>query len=145
SWLDLLGGMTRGVNTSLDDNNHSVSFLAGFGVNLDGGKLALNGASSIGPETPGNNRDLRYLSDIYLTWKITDKWTSITELNFARDDAANADGYGGAQYLTYAINDNFTAKIRAEVWRDDKGFYVASFADPHDPMRALDGQPAIDP
>jgi hypothetical protein len=52
SWLDLLGGITRGANTSLDDNNHSVSFLAGLGVNLNGGKLTLNGATSIGPETP---------------------------------------------------------------------------------------------
>ena len=80
-----------------------------------------------------------------ITWKITDKWTSITEFNFARDDGADADGYGVAQYLTYAINDKFTAKIRGEIWRDDKGFYVASFADPHDPMRSLGGQAVIDP
>ena len=144
SWLDLLGGVTRGVNTSLDDNNDSAGFLAGFGMTFNGGKLLVNAATHIGPETPDDDHDLRYLSDIYLTWKMTDKWTSITELNFARDDAANADGYGGAQYLTYAINDRFTAKARGEVWRDDKGFYVASFADPHDPMRALAGQPVID-
>jgi hypothetical protein len=145
SQLDLLAGVTRGVNMSLDDNNHSVSFLAGFGVNLNGGKLTLNGTTSIGPETPGNNRDLRYLNDIYLIWKMTDKWTSITEVNLARDDAADANGYGGAQYLIYAISDKVAAKIRGEVWRDDKGFYVASFADPHDPIRALDGKPVIDP
>jgi hypothetical protein len=66
-------------------------------------------------------------------------------VNFVRDDAADADGYGGAQYFTYAFNDKFTAKIRAEVWRDGKGFYVVSFADPHDPMRALAGEPVIDP
>jgi Putative beta-barrel porin-2, OmpL-like. bbp2 len=145
SWLDLLGGVDRGVNTSLDDNNDSLGFLAGFGLTLNGGKLLVNAATHIGPETPGNNDDLRYLSDIYVTWKITDKWTSITEFNFARDDAADADGYGAAQYLTYAINDKITAKLRAEIWRDDKGFYVASFADPHDPMRALSGQAVIDP
>jgi Putative beta-barrel porin-2, OmpL-like. bbp2 len=145
SWLDLLGGVDRGVNTSLDDNNDSLGFLAGFGLNLNGGKLLVNAATHIGPETPGNNDALRYLSDIYVTWKITDKWTSITEFNFARDDAADADGYGAAQYLTYAINDKITAKIRAEIWRDDKGFYVASFADPHDPMRSLGGQAVIDP
>ena len=49
----------------------------------------------------------------------------------------DADAYGAAQTLTYAINDMLTAGIRGEIWRDDKGFYVASFADPHDPMRAL--------
>ena len=36
------------------------------------------------------------------------------------------DAYGVAQYLTYAINDMITAKIRGEIWRDDKGFYAAS-------------------
>ena len=145
SWLDLLGGVTRGVNTSLDDNNDSVGFLAGFGLNLNGGKFLVNAATHIGPETPNDNHDLRYLSDIYATWKITDKWTSITEFDFARDDGADANGYGVAQYLTYAINDMFTVKIRGEIWRDDKGFYVASFADPHDPMRGLGGQAVIDP
>ena len=76
SWLDLLGGVTRGVNTSLDDNNDSAGFLAGFGMTFNGGKLLVNGATHIGPETPNDDHDLRYLSDIYLTWKITDKWTS---------------------------------------------------------------------
>ncbi|HEY2712343.1 MAG TPA: porin [Chthoniobacterales bacterium] len=145
SWLDLLGGVDCGVNTSFDDNNDSVGYLAGLGLNLYGGKLLVNGATHIGPETPDNNHDLRYLSDIYVTWKITDKWTSITEFNFARDDGADADGYGAAQYLTYAVNDKIAAKIRGEIWRDDKGFYVASFADPHDPVRSLGGQPVVDP
>ena len=145
SWLDLLGGVTRGVNTSIDDNNDSAGFLGGFGLNLAGGKLAVNGATHIGPETPNNNRDLRYLNDIYITWKITDKWTSTSEFNFTRDNAANADAYGVAQYLTYAISDKIVAKIRGELWRDDKGFYVASFADPHDPMRSLGGESVSDP
>jgi len=36
----------------------------------------------------------------------------------------------GRKYLTYAINDRISAKIRGEIWRDDKAFYVAQFADP---------------
>ena len=144
-WLDLIAGITRGVNTAFDDNNDSAAFHGGFGITLNDGKLLLNGSTHIGPETPDNNRDLRYLSDIFVTWKITDKWTSITEVNFARDDATDADGYGGAQYLTCAINENLTANLRGEIWRDDNGFYVASFADPHDPIRSLGGQSVIDP
>lgn len=50
-----------------------------------------------------------------------------------------------AQYLVYAVNDRLTAQIRGEIWRDDKGFYVAQFADPGDPLRALEGEPAVDP
>ena len=145
NWLDLMGGVTRGVNTSVEDNNDSPAFDGGVGLNLNEGKLVVSASTHIGPETPNNNSALRYLNDITVTWKIRDKLTSITDMNYARDDLANADGFGVAQYFTYAITDKVTAKIRGEIWRDDKGFFVAQFADPHDPVRALDGEPTIDP
>ncbi len=145
NWLDLMAGVTRGVNTGIDDNNDSPAFHGGVGLNLNEGKLVVSASTHIGPETPHNNSDLRYLNDVAVTWKISDKLTSITDMNYARDDHADADGFGVAQYFTCAINDNITAKIRGEIWRDDKGFFVAQFADPHDPMRALGGEPTIDP
>src|ERR1700731_2839993 len=144
-WLDLYSGITRGVNTSLDDNNDCVSFHGGVGLNLLDGKLTVLASTSIGPETPNNNHDQRYLNDITVTAKITDKFTSITDLNYALDEVIDAKAYGIAQYFTYAINSWLTAGIRGEIFRDDKGFYVVSFADNHDPMRALEGQPTIDP
>jgi hypothetical protein len=143
--LDLIAGITRGVNTSIDDNNDSPAFHGGVGLNFNEGKFAVSASTHIGPETPHDDSDLRYLSDIAITWKISTKLTSITDLNYARDDFANADCSGVAQYFTYTINDQVTAKIRGEIWRDDKGFFVAQFADPHDPMRALGGEPTIDP
>jgi hypothetical protein len=133
------------VNTSIDDNNDSVAFDGGIGLDLNESKLVISAATHIGPETPNNNHDQRYLNCITTTWKITDKLTSITDLNFAHDDGADADGYGVAQYFTYAINSWLTAGVRGEIWRDDKGFYVVSFANDHDPMRALEGEPTIDP
>jgi hypothetical protein len=144
-WLNLIGGVTRGINTSIDDNNNAPAFHGGIGLHFNEEKFVVSAATHIGPETPGNDHDLRYLNTITTTWKITDKLTSITDLNYTHDEAADASAYGVAQYLTYAINDRITAKIRGEIWRDDKGFYVAQFADPHDPMRALGGQPTIDP
>ena len=144
-WLDLYSGITRGVNTSLDDNNDNVSFQGGVGLNLLDGKLTVLATTSIGPETPNNNHDQRYLNDITVTAKITDKFTSITDLNYARDEVIDAQAYGIAQYFTYAINSWLTAGIRGEIFRDNKGFYVVSFADSHDPMRALEGEPTIDP
>ncbi len=145
NWLDLMAGVTRGVNTSVEDNNDSPAFAGGVGLNLNEGKLVVSASTHIGPETPNNNSALRSLNDITVTWKIRDKLTSITDMNYARDDLANADGFGVAQYFTYAITDKVTAKIRGEIWRDDKGFFVAQFADPHDPVRALDGEATIDP
>ena len=143
--LDLYSGITRGVNTSLDDNNDNVSFQGGVGLNLLDGKLTVLATTSIGPETPNNNHDQRYLNDITVTAKITDKFTSIIDLNYARDEVIDAQAYGIAQYFTYAINSWLTAGIRGEIFRDDKGFYVVSFANTHDPMRALEGEPTIDP
>jgi hypothetical protein len=145
SWLDLMAGVTRGVNTSIEDNNDSVAFHGGFGLNFFGGKLTVAAATHFGPETPNDNHDQRYLNCITTTWKITDKWTSITDLNYARDDGADADAYGVAQYFTYAINSWITAGLRGEIFSDQKGFYVVSFANTHDPMRLLEGQPTIDP
>ncbi len=143
--FDLIGGVTRGVNTSLDDNNDALAFHGGVGLTLNEGKWVVSASTHIGPETPRNNSDLRYLNDIAITWKISDKLTSISDLNFARDDFADADGYGVAQYFSWTFNSVVTAKIRGEIWRDDKGFFAAQFADSHDPMRALGGEPTIDP
>ena len=144
-WLDVMAGITRGVNTSIEDNNDSLAFHGGIGLNFNEGKVIVAAATHIGPETPNNNHDQRYLNCITTTWKITDKLTSITDLNYAHDDGADADTCGVAQYLTYAINSWFTAGVRGEIFRDDQGFYVASFANDHDPVRALEGEPTIDP
>jgi hypothetical protein len=144
-WLDLMAGATRGVNTSIDDNNGALAFHGGLGLNFNDGKVVVSASTHIGPETPRDNRDPRYLSDITTTWKITDKLTSITDLNYALDDLTGAKAYGVAQYFTYSINSWLTAGVRGEIFRDEKGFYVVSFADNEDPMRALRGDATIDP
>ena len=138
-WLDVMAGVTRGVNTSIDDNNDAPAFHGGLGVNFYDGKVVVSASTHIGPETPRNDHDLRYLNDITTTWKITDKLTSITDLNNALDDVAGAKAYGVAQYFTYAINSWLTAGMRGEIFRDDQGFYVVSFADNDDAMDLLRG------
>lgn len=144
-WLDLYSGITRGVNTSIEDNNDSVSFHGGVGLNLLDGKLTILATTSIGPETPNNNHNQSYFNDIAITAKITDKFTSLTDLNYALNEVSDAQAFGIAQYFTYAINSWLTAGIRGEIFWDDDGFYVFSFANTHDPMRALEGEPTIDP
>jgi hypothetical protein len=105
--LDLYAGITRGVNTSVDDNNESPAFHGGVGLNLLDGKLTALAATYIGPETPGDNRHNRYLNDITISTKPTKNFTSITDLNYIYDEAADATGYGVAQYFIYTINDVF--------------------------------------
>ena len=138
-WLDVMAGVTRGVNTSIDDNNDAPAFHGGLGLNFYDGKVVIAASTHIGPETPHNDHDLRYLNDITTTLKITDKLTSITDLNFALDEVTDAKAYGVAQYFTYAVNSWLTAGVRGGIFRDDQGFYVVSFADNDDAMDLLRG------
>jgi len=132
-WLDIYAGINRGVNVSIDDNNKSVAFEGGIGLNLLDGNLTVLGVTHAGPEDPHNNHDWRYLNDVTATWKITKALTSITDLNYIYDSFGNGqNGYGVAQYLTYAINDWLIAGVRAEFWRDEEGFFVAQFASQND-------------
>jgi len=138
-WIDLYAGLTRGVNTSVEDNNGSVAFHGGIGLNLLDGKLTALATTHIGPETPNNNHDNRYLNDITITVKPVTNFTLITDFNYIYDEAAEATGYGVAQYVIYTINDLFSVALRGEIWRDADGFYVASFAQNDDLVDGLRG------
>ncbi len=138
--IDVMLGITRGVNTSLKDNNHSASFHGGVTLNnLAAGKLTLLLSTHIGPETPRNNKDLRYLSDLVAIYKVSDTLTSTTDINHAFDKGAQAHGFGVAQYFVYAIDKTLAANFRGEVWRDQEGFFVAQIGNSSDLIRFLRG------
>ena len=144
-WLDLYASIDRGVNVSLEDNNNSVAFYGGFVGNLYDGKVAYAALTHIGPEDPHNNHDYRYLSDFTVTWKATNRLTSITDLNYVYEQSVHAEGYGVAQYFTYTLTDWLTAGIRGEVWRDADGFFVAQFASNNDFVHFERGDTIFDP
>lgn len=127
-WLDIYAALSRGVNVTFDDPNNSVAFYGGFGGSSNDGRFSYMAMTHIGPEDPNDNHDYRYLSAITLTWKVTDRFKSITDLNYIYEGSVSATGYGVAQYFTYAINDWLTVGVRGEVWRDADGFFVAQFA-----------------
>ena len=130
--LNFCVGVNRGANVTLDDPNDSVSFCGGISGNFNDGRFAYMAITHLGPENPRDNHDCRYLNEITLTWKATDKLTAITDLNYVYEEGFDAHGYGVAQYLTYAMNDWLTAALRAEIWRDQDGFFVAQFASNND-------------
>jgi outer membrane protein OmpA-like peptidoglycan-associated protein len=128
--LDIYTGIDTGVNTSLGngDNNGSAAFQGGFGLNgLAGGKLTILALTHMGPEDPNDNTHWRFLNDIVATYKATDALTFTTELNYIHEELGNEDGYGIAQYVSYALNDTLTLNGRAEVWDDEKNFFVSAF------------------
>jgi hypothetical protein len=161
SWLDIYAGVDTGVNTTfgnhLDcfncgDNNEAAAFHGGFGLNLLDGKLTVSATTHIGPENPNTtavrlacacdpNSALRYLNDVTTVWKVTDNLTLTNDANYIRDDGFNATGYGVAQYATYAINDWLKITGRGEIWRDNNGFFVASFPGNLDFVMAEHGNP----
>ncbi len=131
--LDLYLGVDTGVNTFLaygwGDNNNRPGGTAGFGLNLNGGKVTVLALTHIGPEnskhvTPQANSALRYLNDVVVAWKATDKLTFTGELNYIKEDLNGAEAYGAAGYVSYALTDNLTLNGRAEVYRDNNNFFV---------------------
>ena len=160
--FDLYLGIDTGVNTTFGnslncfncgDNNKAVAFHGGIGLNLLDGKLTVLATTHIGPENPNTtavqaacacdpNSALRYLNDVTITWKATDKLTFITDLNYIRDGGFGATGGGVAQYVGYAINDWLKIVGRGEIWRDNNGFFVAAFPGNLDFVMAEHGNPA---
>jgi hypothetical protein len=132
--VDFYLGIDSGTNTSLGagDNNDEPAGIIGFGLNLLSGNLTVLALSHMGPEnptisTPFGNSAMRYYNDIYVTYKATPKLSFTTEVNYVKDDGFRAEGYGAAQYVSYALNDKLTLNGRAEVWRDNSNFFVAAF------------------
>jgi hypothetical protein len=130
--LDIYTGVDTGVNTTFGegegDPNSSPAFQGGFGLNnLMDGKLTVLALTHMGPEDAGDDTHWRFLNDIVATYKATDKLTFVTELNYIHEELGNADGYGIAQYVSYALDDEWTLNGRAEVWGDEDNFFVAAF------------------
>lgn len=149
--IDLYLGIDTGVNTFLaygaGDNNQRPGGIAGIGLNFLDGKLTVLALTHIGPEdpkpaTPFANSALRYLNDIAVVYKATDRLTLTGELNYIRDDGFKAEGYGAAAYASYALNDTLTLNGRAELWRDNNNFFVSTPANYLDFVAVERGTPA---
>jgi hypothetical protein len=152
--IEIYAGIDSGVNTTLGkgDNNKRGAFHGGIGLNLFDGAITILATTHIGPENANNlmigsacacnpNTALRYLNDLTAVWTVNDKLTLTTDLNYIRDNGFNAEGYGAAQYATYAINDWLKVVGRAEVWRDANNFFVAAFPGYFDYVNAQYGLP----
>jgi len=150
STLDVWGGVDTGYNTGLGygfgDNNRSGAGIVGLGLNgLLDGKLTVLAITHFGSETPRllsstADRDTRYYNDLVLSYKASDDLSFVSELNYVLDTFNNAEAYGIASYASLVLTPDITLNLRGEIWRDDKGFFVAGFPRGLDPIRALIGQ-----
>ncbi len=143
--FDFYAGVTRGASpTSLDDNNRAGAFHGGFGYTAE--KYSVIAATHIGPETNGNTRDLRSFTNVVLNVKATDALTFSTDISYMQDNAgAGAKAYGLAQYATYAISGDLSVGLRAEIFCDQEGFFVAQQGKNDDFMNFANAEGPIDP
>ena len=161
SVLDLYLGLDTGTNTTFGpygETNNSLAGIVGFGLNFLDGNLKLLALSHLGPENPTRalrpfynaNSYMRYYNDVVVTWKANDKLTIAAEASWARDDfggiitkgkPASANAFGGAGYVAYAVTDTLTLNARAEVFRDDNGFFIAGFPGNYDVANLQKGLP----
>lgn len=133
--VDLYFGINTGVNTFLaygaGDNNNRPGGTAGIGFNFLEGKLTVLALTHIGPEnskrnTPFANEALRFMNDVVVVYKATDKLTLTGEANYIREDGFRAEGWGLTGYASYALTDTLTLNGRAEIWRDNNNFFVST-------------------
>jgi hypothetical protein len=155
--VSIYAGVDTGANTTmgpLGDNNSAVGGIAGVGLTLMDGKLSILALSHFGPENATRvlspiginaNGQWRFFNDIVVTYKATEALTLVTEANWIRDNygytGRAVNGFGVAQYASYALTDTISLNARAELWRDDNNFFVASFAGNNDPVRFQQGLP----
>ena len=141
--LDVYSGIDTGTNTTfgpLGDNNGAVGGVGGFNLTFLGGNLTILALTHFGPEDAtlllsplgvNANGQWRFFNDVLITYKASDTWTFVTETNWVRDGygfvGKPVNGFGAAQYVSYALTDTLTLNARAELWRDDNNFFVASF------------------
>jgi hypothetical protein len=134
SVLDVYLEIDTGNQTTIGDgdNNRRPAGIAGFALNLLGGDLTFTALTHIGPEDAKRaapsfaNSALRYDNDVVVAYKYSDKLTFTTEVNYEREEGYRAEGYGAAQYVSYALNDTITLNARAEVYRDNNNFFVST-------------------
>lgn len=136
--LDVHAGITRGAApVSFNDNNNAGAFHGGFTYTAE--KWSLLADTHIGPETNGNNDDLRSFTNVVFIYKATKELTLSTDTSYMQDNAGTgAKAYGIAQYASYAINDKLSAGVRGEIFRDQNGFFVAQQGQNDDFMNAID-------
>ena len=155
--LDIYAGVDTGTNTSfgpLGDNNGAAGGIGGFNLTFLGGNLTILALTHFGPEQATRllspigvnaNGQWRTYNDLVVTWKASDAWTFVTEANLVRDSYGTVgkpvNGLGVAQYASYTLTDTLTLNGRAEYWRDDNNFFVASYSSNNGAILAQQGFP----
>ena len=124
--IAVTAGFTRGWDQATRDVNGAIDFTGSVNWIVND-KFTFLYSDSTGPQGTKNG-DWRHVSDVCLYYKPDPKGPLLFGGNGiigweSRAAAGNRDAwwYAFAGFGSYKLNDNFTAKIRAEVFRDEEG------------------------
>lgn len=161
--LDIYGGVDTGNQTMPGyDNNHSEAFLAGLKYTFSD-SLNVLALAHYGAEDPQRflnsygkynaNNYYRAYVDAVISYKVSDKLTLTTEINYIKDDFSGLFGKKGAvlageakgiaQYAAYTFSDSVTLNARAELFNDNRGLFVSSFTSSNGAQQYLQGNPNV--
>jgi hypothetical protein len=123
--ISVMGGISRGWEQSLKDNNDMIDFLGQFAWKIND-KTSLTLGTVIGPEQTDNNSDYRSVLDVILAYQATEKLSFALNGDYGYESDAAPDGgdaqwYGVAGYSSYKFNDIWTLQGRLEWFNDEDG------------------------
>lgn len=125
--LTINGAVTRGWDTSLEDNNGTVDFLGWVQYTVDP-QTKFQVSLITGPDQPGNNDDWRTLIDVIVSTKVGDNLTLAVNADYAIEEdsvssvaGSTAQWFGVAFYAGYEVSKQLSVNARAEYFNDDDG------------------------
>jgi hypothetical protein len=123
--LSLEGGIVRGWDDALEDDNGAVSGVGRLRWRASD-ELNFSLAAISGPELEDDNHNYRTAVNFVASYRPTDRWTFLLDSIYGYQSAAPGEGasdwYGAAVYGIYKVNDFVSAAARVEYYRDDEGF-----------------------
>jgi hypothetical protein len=124
--LTVMGGISRGWEQALKDNNGDAIDGLGQIKYVFDKKTTVYLNTTFGPERAGNSDDWRIVLDGIITYAATDELTFAANADFGWEDGGDPVGhtaywYGVAGYAGYKLNDMFTVNSRVEWFNDDDG------------------------
>jgi len=125
--LTVLGGFHQGVHR-FEDNNGRLNFQGGVMWNDCCERVSLAYALDVGQNDFLAGPEDEYVHSLVLKLQLTESLLYVlqNDLGYASRvaGAADAEWYGINQYFLYTLNENWSAGLRAEWFRDDDGTRV---------------------
>ncbi|HEX8916783.1 MAG TPA: outer membrane beta-barrel protein [Humisphaera sp.] len=126
--LEYSFGISRGWDTSLEDNNDTIDFLGQLKLNLPDRNTSIIVNVTSGADQPGDNDNWRTLVDLILTTKAGDNLELAINADWAYErnshtagDGSDAQWFGVAVYGTVVFSPQLSLTARAEYFNDEDG------------------------